>query len=103
MIDNQNALPSYCFDRITDIPIEFLKRNGVKAIGIDLDNTTVYDSTFKIIDGVTDWLKNVSENGIKIFIITNTYRYRTKKISEKMNCPYYAKENKPEKSVYTAV
>ena len=49
---DSNSVPQYFFDSITDIKPSDISDMGGKAVGIDLDNTTVYDSTLKLFPGV---------------------------------------------------
>ena len=93
---NSNSTPAYFYDSITDITPEDIFSMGGKAVGIDLDNTCVYDSTDTLFHGVKDWLQSMHENGIPVIIITNTYNFRAKVISRLMgNLPYIADANKP--------
>ena len=96
-----NSTPAYFFDKITDITPDDIFSMGGKAVGIDLDNTTVYDSTLQLFPGVTEWLGKISAAGIPIVIVTNTYNIRAKLISKKMNgLPYIANAAKPDTKCY---
>ena len=96
MDENLNAIPKYEYEKISDISIDDLKAMGVKAVGIDIDNTTAYDSSFKVLSGVRSWIKNVQKAGFKVIIITNTYSFRAKHFSRKMgHIPYIAMARKP--------
>lgn len=91
----EEALPNFCFYRITDITPEFLKENNIKGIGIDLDNTTVYDSSYIALRGVKEWIKSIKAADIPIIIITNTYPIRAVFFSKKFGVPYISLSNKP--------
>ncbi len=94
---NTNSMPRYFFDKITDITPDDIFAMGGTAVGIDLDNTTVYDSTLTLFPGVSNWLKSIQAAGIPVIILTNTYTVRAKLISKKMNgLPYIANANKPD-------
>ncbi len=94
--NNINAIPKYEYDKISDISIEDLKAMGVKAVGIDIDNTTAYDSSFRVLSGVRSWIKKVQDSGFKVIIITNTFSFRAKHFSRKMgHIPYIAMARKP--------
>ena len=90
-----NAIPKYVFNLITDITPEDLHKMGVKAFGIDLDNTTVYDSGFKLLAGVPAWIKEMKRAGFKMCIITNTNTLRAHIISKRLKLPYFAFCRKP--------
>ncbi len=94
---NTNSLPQYFFDSMTDITPEDIFRMGGNAVGIDLDNTSVYDSTLKLFSGVREWLKSIQTAGIPVVIVTNTYNIRAKIIAKKMGgLPYIANAAKPD-------
>ena len=65
-----DAMPKYIYNSITEITPEELRRIGAVAVGIDLDNTTVYDSTLRPREGVLPWIRKVKAAGIPIIIIS---------------------------------
>lgn len=91
----EKSIPKYIFDKVTDVTPEKLRKMGVAAIGIDLDNTTVYDCTFRPREGVLEWLSSIKRSGIPIIIITNTYKIRAKIIAKKFGVPFVALSKKP--------
>lgn len=94
---DSNSTPSYFFNQITDITPQDIFNMGGKAIGIDLDNTCVFDSTLTAFPGVYEWLNTIQKAGIPIIIVTNTYTIRAKLIAKKMNgLPFIANANKPD-------
>ncbi len=96
-----NSLPQFFYESITDITPEDIFRMGGTAVGIDLDNTTVYDSTLRLFPGVKEWLKDIQSAGLPVVIVTNTYTVRAKLIAKKMGgLPYIANANKPDISSF---
>lgn len=92
-----NSLPQFFYDSITDITPEDIFRMGGTAVGIDLDNTTVYDSTLRLFPGVKEWLKKIQDSGLPVVIVTNTYNIRAKAISKKLGgLPFVADADKPD-------
>ena len=92
-----NSLPQFFYDSITDISPEDIFRMGGTAVGIDLDNTTVYDSTLELFPGVKEWLEKIKAAGLPVVIVTNTYTIRAKMIARKMgSLPWIANANKPD-------
>ena len=92
-----NSLPQFFYDSITDITPEDIFRMGGTAVGIDLDNTTVYDSTLELFPGVKEWLEKIKAAGLPVVIVTNTYTIRAKMIAKKMGAlPWIANANKPD-------
>lgn len=66
----------YC-KRVTDISIEYLEKNNIKGILLDVDNTLL-DFDLKIVDGLKQWYEKIKENNIKCMILSNSNK--TKKI-----------------------
>ena len=92
-----NSLPQFFYDSVTDITPEDILRMGGTAVGIDLDNTTVYDSTLELFPGVKEWLEKIKAAGLPVVIVTNTYTIRAKMIAKKMGAlPWIANANKPD-------
>ncbi len=92
-----NSLPQFFYDSITDITPEDIFRMGGTAVGIDLDNTTVYDSTLRLFPGVKEWIKSIQAAGLPVVIVTNTYTVRARMIAKKMgSLPFIANADKPD-------
>ena len=99
---NSNSTPAYFYDDITHIAPEDIFAMGGKAVGIDLDNTCVYDSTLTFFKGVKEWLRKIEDAGIPIVIVTNTYKARAKAISARMGgIPYICDAGKPAVGCFT--
>ena len=96
-----DAYPDYEYKRITDITISDLYNMGAKAVAIDLDNTTVLDSTLHAPGGVKEWLQNVRAAGFPVIIISNTYPIRAWLLSKKFgNLPWISFAEKPNTSAF---
>lgn len=91
-----NATPKFFFERLIDITIDDLKRMNVKALSIDLDNTSVYDCTMTPIRGVKSWLKKVKEAGFKISFVSNSFELRAILMGKMFDCPSYGSADKPD-------
>lgn len=100
MIDrsfDNNCTPQYFFDKITDITPAQLNKMGVKAVALDIDNTTAYDSIMTLLSGVEKWVSDTAKAGFPLIIISNTYTLRAKHIAKKLGgIPYIANSKKPD-------
>ncbi len=97
MIDfSVNATPKFSFDCLTDITVEDLRKMQVKAVAIDLDNTSVYDCTITPIKGVKEWLKTVKSAGFRVVIISNSFALRAKIMGKMFECPSFGPAEKPD-------
>lgn len=89
------AIPDFYFFRAADITPEFIKKNGIQAVGIDLDNTTVFDMTATPLPGVTEWIKSLKDAGISAVIITNAQTLRSNIVGKKFGLKSFSLAKKP--------
>lgn len=62
--------PDYNLKSIYDIDLEELKKNGVKAVLLDLDSTIMASKSATYTDETYTWLKNVQEKFLwQLFLI----------------------------------
>ena len=59
--------PKEYLNSVKDIDIEFLKKNNIKGLILDVDNTLI-SLDKKMPSGISDSAKNLKEQGIKICI-----------------------------------
>lgn len=83
------------FKRFEDVTPELLKKEGVKLLLCDLDNTLRLHSEKEPADELQDWVANCKKAGVKIVIISNNGR---KKMMQKfcepidVDCVWWAKK-----------
>lgn len=86
--------PKSYFNNILDIDNNFLSKNNIKAILLDIDNT-ILDTDNNMLEGIEDWVKNAQEHGIKFCILSNTNKKRkAERMSKILDIPfiYFAKK-----------
>ena len=62
------------FERFEDVTPKLLKKEGVKLLLCDLDNTLRLHSEKEPADELADWVEECRENDITIVIISNNGR-----------------------------
>ena len=83
------------FERFEDVTPKLLKKEGVKLLLCDLDNTLRLHSEKEPADELADWVEDCKEAGVKIVIISNNGR---KKMMQKfcepigVDCVWWAKK-----------
>lgn len=83
------------FERFEDVTPEILKKEGVKLLLCDLDNTLRLHSEKEPAKELAKWVKECQKNDIKIMIISNNGR---KKMMQKfceplgVDCVWWAKK-----------
>lgn len=87
--------PKAYFKNVREIDIEFLKKNNIKGIILDVDNTLInYYKEFE--QGTEQWVKNMKGQGIKLCIVSNTNRLeKVKMVARKLELPYFYFAKKP--------
>lgn len=87
--------PKKYFGNILEITEDFLQKNQIKGILLDIDNTII-DKDNKIIEGLEKWVENIKKNNIKICILSNTNRKsKAHKLSKLIDVPYIFFAKKP--------
>ena len=76
--------PNYRCHRISEIPIVWLKQEGIKAIILDLDNTLLpWDANIPSEENVS-WVQRVKEAGIRVVLLSNNGGDRLQNISKEL-------------------
>lgn len=80
--------PDLYVEKVTDIELEYLEKNNIKGLIIDLDNTLL-DFSNNVLEGIEKWHETITKNGIKTIIVSNTIiRKRVVKMAEILNSEY---------------
>lgn len=87
--------PNEYKNSVKDIDIEFLSKNNIKALILDVDNTLI-DFYKKIPDGVSVWCKELKKQGIKMCIVSNTNKKeKVEMVANQLELPYFYLAKKP--------
>ena len=87
--------PKAYFKSVKDITIEFLNKNNIKALILDVDNT-ILDFDLEIPQGIDTWCEELKEKGIKFCILSNTNKIaKVQKAAKALNLPYFNLATKP--------
>lgn len=87
--------PKAKFNKITDIDIEFFKKNNIKAVILDVDNTLI-DIDKKPLENIENWVQNVKNENIKLCIASNSIdKQKIKNVAQKLDIPYFYRSCKP--------
>ena len=88
------------FDKIEDIPLDFMKKIGVKAAILDIDNTLVEPHTPVADKRAVDFVKKLESEGFKVCIVSNNIYERAKKFADSIPVPFVCDKNKPNKKPF---
>ena len=76
MLTDRYFMPDLYLDDIYSIEPAFLKRKGIRAVLLDIDNTLVTYDDPKPTPSVLSWLNALADQGIAAAIISNNHRER---------------------------
>lgn len=88
-------LPDIKLDRVTDITVELLKKYGIEALILDVDNTLSTHHGEILTEGLPKWLEYMKENGIGLTVLSNSKEKRVKPFAEKIAIDYISLGLKP--------
>ena len=87
--------PNEYFSKIEDINIEFLQKNKIKALILDMDNTLI-NYKKEMPKTIEEWAKNLIGQGMKLYIVSNTNKKeKVKRIANLLGIPYVYFAKKP--------
>ena len=69
-----SPVPRFSFREVTDISPDFLDKQGIKFVMLDLDNTIAAYSEHSLSDAVSHWAANLKSHGIELYIVSNSLR-----------------------------
>ncbi len=87
--------PNMKLHRVTDISVELCKNKNIKAIVLDVDNTLSTHHGMTLVDGLSEWINKMQENGIKLIVLSNSKERRVKPFAEKIGLSYVSLGCKP--------
>jgi len=87
--------PKFYCQKVTDINVDYLKQNSIKAIILDVDNTLL-DFDLKIISGLENWYNEIKKNNIKCIILSNSNKEdKIRMVADLLNIPFIKFATKP--------
>ena len=93
-----NVYPSLYLDSVKNINPTLLKKNNIKGLILDVDNTLI-DYYRNLVDGAEKWCEELKNEGIKCIILSNSNKKRKiEEVAEKLNIDYIMFAKKPLKS-----
>lgn len=98
-----SVYPKAYFDKIEKITIEFIQKNHLKALILDMDNTLI-NYKKEMPENIEKWAKDLKGQGTKLYILSNTNKKtKVKTIAEKLDIPYRSFAKKPLKAGFLKV
>ena len=87
--------PDYLFDTFDDVTPDFLKKLGIDALLIDIDNTLAPYEQPEPDERIRSWFAALEENGIRAALISNNHPPRVEQFNRSLGLPAYPDSGKP--------
>lgn len=87
--------PTYALKKITDITPSALKKRGIKALVLDVDNTLTTHNNPTPAAGVSEWIEEMKSAGIKLIIVSNNSTERVTPFAEMLGLHFVPNGAKP--------
>jgi len=87
-------LPAIIADKLTDLTPDLLKRNEIRLLMLDFDNTIVPYTTSVATEEMDSWLKRMLQTDIRLCVVSNSHKDRVKLFCKEygMDCITHAKK-----------
>ena len=93
--------PTYIFDKVGEITPEFLKKERIKGLLLDLDNTLTTHNNPVPPQSSLDWLDRMKAAGIKLMIVSNNHEPRVTPFAKQLVLDFVCEGAKPLTIGYT--
>ena len=98
-----NLYPKEFLNKVEEISIEFIQKNKLKALILDVDNTLI-DYNKNLSEEKIKWAKNLKGQGVKLYILSNTNKKeKVEKVATTLGIPYAYFARKPAKSGFLKI
>ena len=98
-----NLYPKELLNKVEEITIEFIKKNKLKALILDVDNTLI-DYNKNLSHEKIEWAKNLKGQGVKLYILSNSHKKeKVEKVANKLDIPYKLFAKKPSKKGFLEI
>ena len=95
LLKTKNFVPTYCTTSIFEITPEWLKKNDFKIIFCDLDNTLAGYGKVLPTQKTKDWIKSITNKGIKFVVLSNNNYKRVSAYCKGLNIDFFWSSFKP--------
>lgn len=91
----ENYMPDFALERAYDLTVEDVKKEGIKVVFVDLDNTLIAWNNPDGTSEMRQWLHDLKDAGIPVVVVSNNKYERVKRAVEKFDIDFEAFALKP--------
>lgn len=92
--------PKYRVDKVQDIELSMLEKEGIKGLILDIDNTLVPEHVAEPDQNALEWIGRMKESGLKVCIVSNASEKRVLKFNEKLQVFAIHNASKPSRKAF---
>ena len=96
----KTLVPDFVFDGFSDITVEFLKQQNIRALLCDVDNTLSPYEDAEPSDAVRAWIKTMQSGGISLALVSNNHADRVETYNKNLGLVAYSDAGKPSRKCY---
>lgn len=95
--------PKEHFEKVEQITIQFLQKNKIKVLILDVDNTLI-DYNRNLSESIIHWAEELKQQGIKLYILSNTnHKEKVEEVAKALDIPYQNLAKKPFKKGFLKI
>jgi len=91
----EKFFPDMMVDKVQDIDLDILRKNNIKGLLLDIDNTLVPNHVEEADENAVEWIEKVKSAGFKVCIVSNASKKRVVKFNEKLKLYAIHRASKP--------
>ena len=91
----ENYKPDFLLTAAYRLNAESLKRHGIRAVLVDLDNTLIAWNNPDGTPEMRSWLAEMKATNIKVIVVSNNNHDRVKRAVERFDVPFVSRAMKP--------
>lgn len=92
--------PRHCTPSVMELDLSHLKKQGIKAIILDLDNTIVEWGETYVTPELIAWVERLKKNSFKLCILSNGMPSRVQLVARKLGIPAVSRAIKPRRGAF---
>jgi uncharacterized protein len=96
----KKLIPNLHVNSIYDIDLNSLKKQGIKGIITDLDNTLIEWDRPNATPKLLNWLEKLKEEGFRVIIVSNNRHLRVSSFADPLGIPFIHRAKKPSRAPF---
>ena len=96
----KTLVPDFVFEKFSDVTVDFVKEQGIRALLCDVDNTLSPYEDAEPNETVRAWMQTMQENGVSLALVSNNHAPRVETYNKNLGLVAFADAGKPSRKMY---